>query len=80
MTLEQERETRLEMLVGHMADVLAELQSATNELRAHEKHVRLQSQIDFIKDVVYLLAASHRALAEDVERLHTDLKLGRRLL
>jgi hypothetical protein len=58
---------RLEMLAGHMADVLAEMREAVNQFHASAQHVRLQSQIDFVKEVLYRLDESHRALVANVK-------------
>jgi hypothetical protein len=69
---------RLELLVGHMADVLAEMRALINELHAHEKNVRLRSELEYLKERVWHLCDEHAALVAHV-KLETTAGRGREL-
>jgi len=63
------REVRMEMLLGHMGDVLAEMRSAVGELRTREKNVRINLELRFVKQVVGHMLDRQTALTEHVKAL-----------
>jgi hypothetical protein len=67
---------RLELVIGHMADVPAEMRALVNELHAHEKNVRLRSELEYLKERVWHLCDEHAAAL--VAHVKLETTAGRR--